>query len=73
VLSVFYLGEKLRTLRKRRSLTVRQLGDRLGVDHSHITKIETGENIPSLPLAIKIADFFGISVDQLVRDDLELD
>jgi transcriptional regulator with XRE-family HTH domain len=70
---VCYLGEKLRTLRKRRGLTVRQLGDRLGVDHSHITKIETGENIPSLPLAIKIADFFGISVDQLVRDDLELD
>lgn len=70
---MFYLGEKLRTLRKRRGLTVRQLGDRLGVNHSHITKIETGENIPSLPLAIKIADSFGISVDQLVRDDLELD
>jgi transcriptional regulator with XRE-family HTH domain len=66
------LGEKLRTLRTGRGLTVRQLGDILGVDHSHITKIERGENIPSLPLALKIADLFGISIDQLVRDDLEL-
>ena len=63
------LGEKLRALRLREGLTVRQLGERLGVDHSHITKIERGENIPSLPLALKIADFFGLSLDQLVRDE----
>jgi transcriptional regulator with XRE-family HTH domain len=67
------LGEKLRTLRTGRGLTVRQLGDILGVNHSHITKIEKGENIPSLPLALKIADLFNISLDQLTRDELEID
>lgn len=67
------LGEKLRWLRTQRGLTVRQLGELLGVDHSHITKIERGENIPSLPLALKIADFFGVSVDQLARDEVDLD
>lgn len=67
------LGEKLRWLRTQRDLTVRQLGELLGVDHSHITKIERGENIPSLPLALKIADFFGVSVDQLARDDIAID
>lgn len=66
------LGDKVRVLRQREGLTVRQLGERLGVDHSHITKIERGENIPSLPLALKIADFFGVSLDQLARDEIEL-
>jgi len=66
------LGKKLRTLRTGRGLTVRQLGDILGVNHSHITKIEKGENIPSIPLALKIANLFDISIDQLVRDDLSV-
>jgi transcriptional regulator with XRE-family HTH domain len=69
---ILKLGEKLRALRQRDGLTVRQLGERLGVDHSHITKIERGENIPSLPLAIKIADLFGVSLDQLARDEIEV-
>jgi len=69
---ILKLGEKLRALRQRDGLTVRQLGERLGVDHSHITKIERGENIPSLPLALKIADLFGVSLDQLARDEIEL-
>jgi transcriptional regulator with XRE-family HTH domain len=69
---IYKLGEKLRMLRTKRGFTVRELGNILGVDHSHITKIERGENIPSLPLALKIAEFFGISIDQLARDELEL-
>ena len=70
---ILKLGEKLRALRQREGLTVRQLGERLGVDHSHITKIERGENIPSLPLALKIADLFGVSLDQLARDEVNFD
>jgi len=69
---ILKLGEKLRALRQREGLTVRQLGERLGVDHSHITKIERGENIPSLPLALKMADLFSVSLDQLARDEIGL-
>ena len=67
------LGEKLRTLRQRHNLTVRQLGDILKVNNSYITQIETGRKTPSLKLAIKMADFFNIDVNQLIRDELELD
>lgn len=69
---ILKLGEKLRALRQRDGFTVRQLGERLGVDHSHITKIERSENIPSLPLALKMADLFGVSLDQLARDEIKL-
>ncbi len=40
------LGEKLHTLQKRQGLTQTQLGNMLGVDQSHIVKIEKGERMP---------------------------
>ncbi|MDM8531907.1 helix-turn-helix transcriptional regulator [Anaerolineales bacterium HSG25] len=67
------LGEKLYFLRKKQGLTTKQLGDMLGVDRSLITKFETGKNIPSLGLAFKIAQFFEITVDDLVNDEIEID
>jgi len=55
-------------------MSLREMAHALGFQsHSHITKIETGKRSPSLELAIQIADLFGVSVDQLVRDDLEVD
>ena len=67
-------GEKLRVLRKRRGLTIRQLAPLLGFpSHSYISEIETGKKKPSLELVIKIARLFDVSVDQLVKDELELD
>ena len=67
-------GEKLRILRERRSLTVRQLASLLGINsHSHIVGLETGKHYPSIELIVKIADLFEVSTDQLLRDELELD
>ena len=66
-------GEKLHTLRLQRGMSLRELARALGFQsHSHITKVETGKRSPSLELAMQIADLFGVTVDQLVRDDLEL-
>jgi len=67
------LGEKLRVLRNRRGLTLRQLGDMLEVNYGYVGKLERGEKIPSLPTLFKIATIFGVSADQLMRDDLEID
>jgi len=67
------LGEKLYSLRKKHGLTTKQLGDILGVDRSLITKFETGKNVPSLGLAFKIAQFFNVTVDYLVNDEIGID
>jgi transcriptional regulator with XRE-family HTH domain len=67
------LGEKLRTLRQRRGLTLRELGDRLDVDYGYVGRMERGEKIPNLEMLLKISDLFGVSLDQLARDELELD
>ena len=68
------LGEKIRTLRKQQGMTLKQLALALGfTSHSYASEIETGKKKPSTELIIKIADLFNVSVDQLVRDELELD
>jgi transcriptional regulator with XRE-family HTH domain len=67
-------GEKLRALRKQHGMTLEELALALGLTtHSHLSNIESGRKKPSLELAIKIADFFKVTVDQLVRDNLDLD
>ncbi len=67
-------GEKLRTLRKRRGMTIKELAQAIGqTTHSHISELETGRRPPSLEIALKISRMFGVSVDKLVKDELELD
>ncbi|MFP4435779.1 MAG: helix-turn-helix domain-containing protein [Chloroflexaceae bacterium] len=67
-------GEKLRSLRLKRGLTMRELADALNFkSHGFIGDLESGRKYPSLDLAVKIADYFGVTVDQLARDDLEVE
>lgn len=66
-------GEKLRTLRHQHNLTLKELTSQLGMSaYSHISKIENGEKKPSLDLAFKISRFFGVSLDSLVDDEIEI-
>ncbi len=67
------IGEKLKTLRLRHSLTTRQLAKQLGTTNSQISRIENGLRQPSGDLIVRIADFFDISLDKLMRDELNLD
>ena len=66
-------GEKLRILRLRHGFTMRRLADLLGVRDSYISQMETGDKVPNVAMLLKIADVFTISLDQLARDELELD
>jgi transcriptional regulator with XRE-family HTH domain len=66
-------GEKLRALRKRRGLTQEQISQMLEVSRPYVAKLERGEKMPNAPMIIKIADIFGVTADQLMRDELELD
>ncbi len=43
------------------------------VDHTYIGKMERGENIPNATMLLKITNFFNVSLDQLMQDDLQLD
>ncbi len=66
-------GEKLRTLRQRRGMTLQELSQLLEVSTTHIWNIENGKKMPNVPMVIKVSDIFTVMADQLIRDELEVD
>ncbi len=66
-------GEKLRTLRNRRGLTLAQLAERLGYKaHGHLSEIESGKKLPTAGLVLKVSRLFDVSTDVLLKDELEI-
>jgi len=62
---------RLRELRARYGVSQEELARAVGVTRQTIIAIEKGRYLPSLKLALKIARFFGTSVEevfQLVED-----
>lgn len=56
------IGQKINKLRLEKKLSMRELGEKLGVSHAHISKLEKGINGPSVDLLEKIAQFFDIDI-----------
>lgn len=59
------LKTRIAELRKDRKLSQAELAEIVGVTRQTITSIETGKYISSLPLAIKIAKYFGLKVEDV--------
>jgi len=55
----------VKQLRGARGLSQADLGSELGVSRQTINSIETGKYLPSLPLAIALARFFGETVEEV--------
>ena len=66
-------GEKLLALRKHRGLTLREVGDMLGVRDSYVGRMEKGKKTPNVAMLLKISRLFDVPTDQLIKDELELD
>ena len=56
---------KIRELRKQRRLSQEELADAVGTTRQTITSIEVGKYTASLPLAYKIARFFGLTIEEV--------
>lgn len=67
-------GEKLRLIRTKHGMSLRQLSTELGFNsHGYVGDLESGRKKPSLEVVLKIARLFNISVDLLVKDEMEVD
>lgn len=64
------LGERIKKYRKKSHLTQEQTAEKVDCAISTIAHAEAGDSKPSLPLLIKLANVFKISLDQLVSDSL---
>ena len=60
------LGDTIRSKREERDMTQQELADLLHVTRQTVSRWESGSRCPDLILSKKIADTFGISLDELV-------
>jgi putative transcriptional regulator len=62
------LKNQIRRLRfENGEITQQQLADRVGVTRQTILAIEAGKYAPSLPLAFRIAQTFGVSLESVFQ------
>ncbi|CRH17494.1 Helix-turn-helix family protein [Carnobacterium maltaromaticum] len=63
------IGDKIKEQRLRKELTQEQLSALLNVSRSTVSSWEVGRNYPDLETIVAISDLFGISLDNLLRED----
>ena len=59
------MNNRLRVLRAERNWTQQDLAERLEVSRQSVNAIETGKYDPSLPLAFRIAELFGQTIEEV--------
>lgn len=63
------MKNRLKVLRAERDWSQGDLADRLEVSRQSVNAIETGKYDPSLPLAFRIADLFGLPIEEIFLRD----
>ena len=63
------MKNRLRVLRAEREWSQQDLAGRLEVSRQSVNAIETGKYDPSLPLAFRIADLFGLAIEDVFLRD----
>ena len=59
------MKNRIRVLRAERRWSQADLAERVGVSRNSINSIENGKFDPSLPLAFRIGDAFGLTVEEV--------
>ena len=59
------MRSRIRELRKVRKLSQEELAEAVGTTRQTITSIEVGKYTASLPLAYKIARYFGLTIGEV--------
>ena len=59
------MNTRIRELRKARKLSQEELAAAVGTPRQTITSIETGKDVASLPLAYRIAKYFGLKIEDV--------
>jgi putative transcriptional regulator len=63
------MKNRLKVLRAERDWSQAQLAEFLNVSRQTVNALETGKYDPSLPLAFKIAAFFGCKIEDIFKPE----
>ena len=64
-------GEILREHRILRNLTLKQVEQKTGINNGNLSRWEQGKVLPNIDFCVQLADFYGISLDELVGRDFQ--
>ena len=59
------LCEKIRSLRKERGMTQKELAEKLNISDKTVSRWESGVQLPEAALLPDLAEVFGVSIDEL--------
>ena len=65
------LSDRLRMLRMRCALTQGQVAEKLSLSVQAVSKWECGKNLPDIMLLPEIADLYGVTIDELLRENTD--
>ncbi len=64
------VGKNLLKLRKDKKLTQMEVAEKFNYSDKSISKWEKGESMPSVEVLCELANFYGVSLDDLTKEDL---
>lgn len=64
------MGQRLRTIRKKKKLTQEQVAEKADISPQHYSGVETGSVKISLPALIRVANALNVSMDELLLDSV---
>ena len=62
-------GAEIKSHREKLGVSQLELSKRIGVSHQNINRWESGKAVPNIVFCVKLADFFGITLDELIGRD----
>lgn len=66
-----FVGRNMKWLREREGLTLTELSKELQIPYNTMLQYESEKTYPKLDKLVKIADFFHVSLDFLVREEVD--
>lgn len=60
------MENRLKQLRKSRGYTQIALQMQTGIEQALLSKFETGERVPPTETLVRLADFYGVSIDYIL-------
>lgn len=65
------IGERIKELRKEKGLAQWELAEEIGSAQNTISGWETGRTEPTVFSCIILADYFGVTLDELCRGEIK--
>lgn len=63
-------GEALKYQREINGLSMLELAKKINTSHQNISRWEAGTTLPNIDFCVQLADFYGISLDELIGRDV---